>query len=279
MILNGNLIASRIKEEIRYRIRNQKPILAICLVGDDPASEVYVNRKCKTCDEVGITYDLKKFPSQVSSQKIVEWIVDQKSDGIIVQLPLPNHLDKNFILKHINPNKDVDCFHPENQGLLMTGQPRFLPCTAAGISEIFKYYDIKPKGKNIVLVNRSLVVGQPLVSILTQDHEWGNATVTVCHEYTKDIKKVCLGADIIITAVGKPNFRLTEEMVSEGTVVIDVGIFREGKKIRGDCVFEEVSQKASWITPVPGGVGPVTVAMLLKNTVEAMENNDELQSW
>ncbi len=271
MILNGNLIASKIKEEVAYRIRNGKPTLSVCLVGSDPSSEVYVNRKCKTCDEVGILYNLKKFPSRISSQELSEWISQQKSDGILVQLPLPEHIDKNFILNQINPNKDVDCFHPENQGLLMTGRPRFLPCTPAGILEIFKYYNIKPKGKNVVLVNRSLVVGQPLASILTQDHEWGNATVTICHEYTKDIKNFCLNADIIITAVGKSNYRLTGEMVKEGTVVIDVGIFREGKKIRGDCVFEEVSEKASWITPVPGGVGPITVAMLLRNTVLAME--------
>jgi methylenetetrahydrofolate dehydrogenase (NADP+) / methenyltetrahydrofolate cyclohydrolase len=277
-ILDGKVVAAKIKEDLQRRINKySRPHLGVCLVGSDPASEIYVNNKRKACDEVGIKHWFRHFSANVDSDEVIEWLEywnqDQLPHGILVQLPLPPMCNKNTILRHIAPHKDVDCFHPENQGLLMTGQPRFLPCTPAAILEILKYYDIRPQGKNVVIVNRTIVVGQPLTSLLTQDTEWGNATVTVCHEYTKDIKKVCLDADIIITAVGKPNYRLTADMVKEGATIIDVGIFREGKKIRGDAVFEEVAQKAAFITPVPGGVGPCTVAMLLYNTMAAMEQS------
>jgi len=276
-LLDGKLVAEAIKKQLISRIK-QPLVLAVFLIGDDPASRVYVSHKQKACREVGIETILHEFPNNTSLEEVLHWINWANNEptvaGILVQLPLPDGLDTNFILNRINPLKDVDCFNPANQGLLMSGVPRFKPCTPAGIVELFKHYDIDTKGKHVCIINNTIVVGQPLATMLSQE---GKATVTMCHEHTRNIlvdgksKHPSYLADIVITAVGKPNFRLTGDMVSKGAVVVDVGIYREGKKIRGDAVFEEVSEKASWITPVPGGVGPMTIAMLLSNTVQAME--------
>jgi methylenetetrahydrofolate dehydrogenase (NADP+)/methenyltetrahydrofolate cyclohydrolase len=276
-ILYGKPVAAKIKNNLKF---NGKPTLAVCLIGDDAASRIYILNKQKACEEVGIRTFIQEFPNTVALESILKWVkwCNSSSDihGILVQLPVPGQFDKNFILQQIEPLKDVDCFHPENQGLLMMGQPRFLPCTPAGVLEIFKFYNIKPKGKHIVIVNRTVVVGQPFTSLLTQDIEWGNATVTVCHEYTKNIQEICQSADIIITAVGKPGYRLTADMVRKEQVIIDIGINRicdEKGKIRiiGDVDFAAVSQIVRAITPVPYGCGLTTVACLLQNTVKAYE--------
>lgn len=280
-ILNGKVVSGLIKEGLKKRISKvYPPVLAVCLVGEDPASKVYVTNKYKACEEVGIKGIGAEFPEDTSQKHILNlidsWNKSKEVNGILVQLPLPPHIDKNVILQRIDPRKDVDCFHPENQGLLMAGQPRFLPCTPSGIVEIFKYYDIPVKGSNVVIVNRSIVVGKPLAMLLSQDSEWGNATITLCHEHTKDIDKICRSADILVTAVGKrPYFKLSADMVEKHQVIIDVGINRmciDGKnKIIGDVDFDEVSQKVSSITPCPGGVGPLTIACLLRNTLQAAE--------
>lgn len=271
-ILDGKIVAEKLKQRTKHQI-GLFPVqitLAVCLVGDDPASVVYVNNKRKACEGIGIKGIVQTFPSSTSQRIVTDWIrwanESKEVTGILVQLPLPEEFDRLRVLRSINPLKDVDCFHPENQGLLMSGSPRFKPCTPDGIMKILEHYDIETKGKHIVIINRSIVVGQPLASLLSQE---GNATVTMCHEYTKDIQDITKTADIIITAVGKPGFRLSADMVSYNQVVIDVGIYRENGKIRGDSVFEEVSQIVRAITPVPGGVGPVTIAMLLNNTAKA----------
>ncbi len=283
-ILDGKLVAQHIKEDLKRKIATfpTRFWLWVCQVGDDPASDVYIAGKRKACAEVGIESDLRKFPADTPQREVIKWIAEINKEGphvgILIQLPLPSHYDRNYVLECMNPYKDVDCFHPINQGLLLSGSPRFIPCTPAGIVEILKFYKIPIKGANVVIINRSIVVGQPLALLLSQNTEHGNATVTLCHEYTRNIEEICLKADIIVTAVGnrpelgreKP-FLLKADMVREGAVVVDVGISRVGKKIFGDVDFDEVSKKASWITPVPGGVGPCTVAMLLKNTVQAYE--------
>jgi methylenetetrahydrofolate dehydrogenase (NADP+)/methenyltetrahydrofolate cyclohydrolase len=271
-ILDGKIVAERLKQQTKHLIEllGHKITLAVCLVGEDPASAVYVNNKRKACEEIGIRGLVQTFSSDTPQRLVDDWIRwanDRKEvTGILVQLPLPNHFDRLRVLRSVSPSKDVDCFHPENQGLLMSGSPRFKPCTPSGIMQILEHYDIETKGKHVVIINRSIVVGQPLASLLSQE---GNATVTMCHEHTKNIQDITKTADIIITAVGKPDFRLSADMVSYDQVVIDVGIYRENGKIRGDSVFEEVSQIVRAITPVPGGVGPVTIAMLLNNTAKA----------
>lgn len=271
-MLDGRIVAEKIKKDVIEKIKkyNLSPKLAVCLIGDDLASKIYVRNKRKACGECGIGSILKEFSSNISQTDIENWIDEMNRDlsvsGILIQLPLPVHLDTTAILSRIVPHKDVDCLTPTNQGLLMCGKPRFLPCTVGGVVEIMKHYNIRTEGTHVVVINNTVLLGQPLTSLLSQNTR--RATVTMCHQYTKDIKAVCLTADIIVTAVGKPAFRLTGDMVREGAIVLDVGIVHEGNKVRGDAVFEEVSGKAS-ITPVPGGCGPVTVAMLLKNTVDA----------
>jgi methylenetetrahydrofolate dehydrogenase (NADP+) / methenyltetrahydrofolate cyclohydrolase len=271
VILDGRAVATKIKDDLRSRISKVKPLLAVCLVGSDPASEIYVNHKRKACEELGIDHQFQHFTADCTTEQIIDWLQLNSLDephGILVQLPLPAHLDKDLIIQSIDPRKDVDCFHPENQGLLMLGQPRFLPCTPAGILEMLHYYSIALEGQHVVIVNSSIIVGKPLAMMLVN----ARATVTVCHEYTRDLQSICLTADIIVTAVGKEHYRLTADMVKKGQVIIDVGIFREGRKIRGDAVFEEVAQKVGFISPCPNGVGPLTVGCLLKNTVQACES-------
>lgn len=279
-ILDGKIVAKKVKEDLKKRII--KPVsLSVFLIGEDPASEIYIANKRKACEEVGIESELQKFSADTKQSKIIDALKQVESDGVLVQLPLPLCFDRNSILKAIDPCKDVDCFHPENCGLLMQGSPRFVPCTPAGIVEILKFYKIPIKGANVVIINRSIVVGQPLSlllaqnasylsSMLSQDAEHANATVTLCHEHTKNLGDICRNADIIVTAVGKrPKFSLSADMVKSGAVVIDVGISRIDGKIKGDA--EEDVLKKAWVTPSIGGVGPCTVAMLLRNTVEAWE--------
>ena len=274
MLMDGITVSNKIKDEIRKSVGEYptKPTLAVCLVGEDPASAVYVRKKQEACEAVGMASVKATFSNKASTQEIVNliksWNADKHIHGILIQLPLPPHVNQFEVLESVAPEKDVDAFTTTNCGLLMHGRPRFLPCTPAGIIELFKHYDIALKGKNVVIVNSTLVVGQPLALMLLHQHS--TISVNICHEHTKEVEKICQNGDILIAAVGKrPNFCVTAEMVKPGAVVVDVGMNREGKRIIGDVNFDEVYQKASLITPVPGGVGPCTVAMLLKNTLEA----------
>jgi methylenetetrahydrofolate dehydrogenase (NADP+) / methenyltetrahydrofolate cyclohydrolase len=278
-ILDGTLVAKQIKDDLKSQIdkMGRKPRLAVCLVGNDPASKVYVSGKQKACAAIGIETELRLFDKDVGDCELIEWICEKNecpdTSGILIQLPLPESFDRNFIFSRLDPAKDVDCFHPANRGLLDLSEPRFLPCTPAGIIEILNFYEIPIKGSHVVIVNRSIVVGQPLAILLSQNTSLGNATVTLCHEYTRGIGEICRSADILVTAVGKrPSFILSADMVKCGAVVIDVGITRQGGKITGDADFENVSKKTSWITPVPGGVGPLTICFLMKNVLKAHEN-------
>ncbi len=274
-ILSGTVvaqkIASRIREEIERLISAlpSPPGLAVILVGDDPASRIYVTRKEKACKDVGIYSVERYFPATCSEKELIQCIeeLNRRDDinGILLQLPLPSHLDPNRIIEHISPEKDVDCFHPENIGRLFLGRPRFQPCTPAGILKLLEHYGISVEGKDVVIVGRSNIVGKPLALMLISK----NATVTVCHTRSKDLREKTLRADILISATGKAGI-IKEDMVKKGAVVIDVGITRtEDGRLIGDVDFERVKEKASAITPVPGGVGPMTIAMLLSNTLDA----------
>ena len=278
MILDGKKIAEEIKKELREEIsalrhKNMNPNLAMILVGQDSASQVYVKNKEKACHELGIASQVFALEENTGEKELLDLISrlnkDEKTHGILVQLPLPKHIDTGKIILAINPSKDVDCFHPENVGKMFFGEPKFFPCTPAGIKELFKRYEISVKGKDCVIIGKSNIVGKPLaVMLLNQD-----ATVMVCHEKTKNLKEKTLTADIIITAVGKAGL-ITADMVKSGAVVVDVGMNKDkGGKLVGDVDFEAVSKKSSFITPVPGGVGPMTVAMLMKNTVLACKLN------
>lgn len=279
--LDGRQVAQHIKDKLKHKVEwlqrkyKKVPHLSVILVGDDPASHVYVNNKEKACQEVGIKTTTINFPSAINQgelyAKIKELNTDQSTHGILVQLPLPAHINKFDIFDVINPQKDVDVFTAINTGFLIQNRPYLMPCTPQAVREILLYYGIPIKGQKIAIVNRSLVVGQPLTSMLIQDHAIANATVTVCHEYTENIKEILCSADIVVTAVGRRNsFTLTGDMIKQGAVVVDVAIVREGKRLTGDA-DESVWEKASWVTPVPGGVGPCTIAMLISNTVQAAE--------
>lgn len=291
-IIDGNYVASEIRNEVAKKIalRKNKPQLAVVLTGNDPASEAYVRKKRLACDEVGIEshliqpfhsgINLHKDPCQTLKKIIESLNEDPMIHGILIQLPLLEILNRNGksfqleLFDLINPVKDVDVFNPQNVGLLSQGRPRYIPCTPAGIQELLLRSGITIAGKKVCIINRSDVVGKPLHSLLVQNEQSANATVFLCHDHTpfEVLRETCLRSDIIVVAVGKPGF-LTEDMVSEGSVVIDVGITRVSgtKKIVGDVDFEKVSQKASAISPVPGGVGPCTVACLLRNTLAAFE--------
>ncbi|WP_408612529.1 bifunctional methylenetetrahydrofolate dehydrogenase/methenyltetrahydrofolate cyclohydrolase FolD [Caldicellulosiruptor naganoensis] len=267
-----------IKDEVKIEIAKLKEkgiesTLAVVIVGDDPASRSYVNSKKKTCSEVGINsieYALDSTTTQEDLENLIERLnQDPKINGILVQLPLPNGLDEARVCKKILPQKDVDGFHPMNVGMLTTGidfEYSIKPCTPFGVIELLKRENIEIRGKHAVVIGRSNIVGKPLALLLLRE----NATVTICHSHTKNLKEICKTADILVAAVGKPKF-VTADMVKEGAVVIDVGINRDetSKKIVGDVDFEVVKEVASYITPVPGGVGPMTVAMLMKNTLFA----------
>lgn len=270
-IIDGKAVSAAVKEQVRDEIaRDGLDIgLAVVIVGDDPASRVYVNNKKKACEFCGIKSYEYALPADTTEAELLELIDtlngDGKVNGILVQLPLPEHLDEKTIIEHISPMKDVDAFHESNVGRIMIGNYAFLPCTPAGCMELIHSTGVEVSGKECVVIGRSNIVGKPMAMLLL--HE--NGTVTVCHSRTKNLTEVCSRADILIAAVGRANF-VTADMVKEGAVVIDVGINRlENGKLCGDVKFDEVSEKAGYITPVPGGVGPMTIAMLMKNTVMA----------
>ncbi len=285
ILIDGKKISEEIKNEIKAEVvqiidADQKaPHLVAVLVGEDGASETYVSNKRKSCEEVGISSSLYRFSSDISEAELLKTIGflnnDDDVDGFIVQLPLPKHMNEEKIIEAINPKKDVDGFHPINVGRMALGMPSYVSATPAGIVELLSRYKIETKGKNIVVIGRSNIVGTPVSILLSRKSKTGDATVTLCHSRTTNLKEHTLKADIIIAAIGQPEF-ITAEMVKEGAVVIDVGIHRiksdktkSGYKLIGDVKFDEVSKKASYITPVPGGVGPMTIAMLIKNTLLA----------
>lgn len=284
-ILDGKntaaLIRNRIKEIIEkdFKPRNFQPGLVAIIVGKNPASKIYVNSKAKACQEVGIFSKVIELEESTSQNDLVDLIkqlnINPKYHGILVQQPLPPHINTQFVNESIDPDKDVDGFHPVNMGKLLLGEECFVPCTPLGIIELLKHYKIDLSGKDVVIIGRSNIVGKPLAAMLMQKNKFTNATVTICHSATKDISFYTKNADIVIAAIGKSEF-LKADMIKENAIVIDVGINRvedlnseKGYRIVGDVKFDEVSEKASYITPVPGGVGPMTIAMLLKNTLIA----------
>ncbi len=277
-LINGKEISAQVKAEIAKEAEKLAefgitPGLAVIIVGDDPASKIYVNNKKKACEEVGFYSEVFELPEKTSQKELLE-LIDKLNkrfdiDGILVQLPLPKHLNEKAIVGAISPKKDVDAFSPFNVGRIMIGEYRFLPCTPAGVMELIKSTGVEVSGKNCVVIGRSNIVGKPMAMLLL--HE--NGTVTICHSKTENLAEICKNADILVAAVGKPKF-VTADMVKEGAVVIDVGMNRdEDGKLCGDVDFENVEPKASFITPVPGGVGPMTIAMLMKNTLTAAKIN------
>ena len=283
-LIKGAEISKQIREEITREVSELKekhgltPGLATILVGDDPGSKVYVGQKEKACNNLGIYSDRTDLPADTSEADVLDLVKkfnnDSKIHGILVQLPLPKQIDGERVIYAINPDKDVDCFHPVNVGKLMIGTGRFLPCTPHGIMELLKRSNTDTAGKHAVVVGRSNIVGKPIANLMLQRSPGGNSTVTLCHTGTKDLASFTRMADILIVAVGQPK-AITGDMVKEGVVVIDVGVNRIGKTpegkaiLAGDVDFDSVQEKAAAITPVPGGVGPMTITMLMKNTVEA----------
>ncbi len=274
-LINGKEVSQRVRESVRAETEAFKaetgitPGLAVILVGDDPASKIYVGNKKKACAEVGFNSFEHILPAETTEAELLELIEKLNADpavhGILCQLPLPRHIDERAVINAISPKKDVDAFHPQNVGRIMIGSYDFLPCTPAGVMELIHSAGISVNGKNCTVVGRSNIVGKPMAMLLL--HE--NGTVTVCHSRTKDLKAACLNADILVAAVGKAKL-ITADMVKEGAAVIDVGMNRdENGKLCGDVDFENVKEKASYITPVPGGVGPMTIAMLMRNTLTA----------
>ena len=271
IVMDGKALATKIKGEVaeRVSVMEQKPGLAVILVGNNQASRVYVNGKKKDCGECGIYSHEYTLPEDTTQQELLELIEQlngrEDIDGILVQLPLPRHLDEKEVLLAIRPDKDVDCFHPFNVGRMMIGEEGFKPCTPAGVMRMLEEYGIDPAGKRCVIVGRSNIVGKPQAMLMVQK----NATVTICHTKTADLKAECLNADILVAAAGRVNL-ITGDMVKEGAVVVDVAMNRnEEGKLCGDVAYNECAVKASYITPVPGGVGPLTRAMLMENTLLA----------
>jgi len=269
-IIDGKAIAKEIREEIKKEVASlsRKPGLAVILVGDDPASKVYVDNKAKVCMELGIKSFVYRLPDTTTQKEIYE-LVDELNknndvDGILVQHPIQGEADEKNVFNRITPEKDVDGFNVINKGKLSAGLDCFVPCTPLGIVYMLEHEGIKIEGKNVVIIGRSNIVGKPLAALMLRE----NATVTVCHSKTENIKEVCRNADILVAALGKAKF-VTEDMVKEGAIVVDVGINRVDGKLCGDVDFENVSKKVSAITPVPGGVGPMTIAMLMKNVMRA----------
>ena len=274
-IIDGKAISNQIKEELRDKVKAEglELSLAVVLVGDDPASAVYVGNKKKACEFVGIKSVSYELPASTTEAELVELVEklnnDDSINGILVQLPLPKHINEDKIIKTIAPSKDVDGFHPESVGRLSIGQKGFVSCTPAGIIQLLKRSDIDIDGKNCVIIGRSNIVGKPMSMLMLRE----NATVTICHSHTKDLKDVCKRADILIVAIGKP-MMIDSSYVKEGAVVIDVGIHRKDDgKLCGDVDFDDVAPHTSKITPVPGGVGPMTIAMLMNNCVVSGELN------
>ena len=284
LILNGKELSERIRGEIRKEIEKytssglRRPGLAVILVGDDPASRIYVRNKINACEMVGIKSFSYELSSNTTTEELLDTIAELNSkedvDGILVQLPLPEQINQDEVILAIHPDKDVDGFHPQNMGKLIARmEDGFIPCTPLGIDLLFKHYGIDPKGKDVVIVGAGFIVGRPLSLLML----WRDATVTVCHIHTKDLKKHTLSADILVSATGVPHL-IKEDMVREGAVVIDVGISKVDGKIVGDVDFERVKERASAITPVPGGVGPMTVTGLLLNTLKAYRKKVKLHS-
>lgn len=272
-IIDGKAISAAVKAEVKSDIEklNLEPRLIVILVGDNPASQVYVNNKAKACEEVGIFSRTIVCSSEITQEELITTIEElndnPRCNGILVQLPLPSHINEKAVLEAISPEKDVDAFHPVNVGKIMQGKYEFAPCTPAGIMEMLERENISVEGKHCVVVGRSNIVGKPMSMLLLHK----NATVTICHSKTTNLEEICRSADILVAAVGKPNF-ITNNMVKEGAILIDVGINRVDGKLVGDIDFNNVKDKCSYITPVPGGVGPMTIAMLMKNTLLAAMN-------
>ena len=288
VILDGKKTSTDLKNEIAGAVKQLKaqgkkvPHLAAVLVGTDGASMTYVSSKVKACELVGFNSTLIELPEETSEEKLLQEISklnnDIDIDGFIVQLPLPKHIDEQKVIMAVHPDKDVDGFHPVNVGKLTLNLPTFISATPYGIMELLERYNVETSGKHVVVIGRSNIVGRPMSILMSQKRKAGDATVTVAHSRTKNLKELTLQADIIVAALGIPEF-LKGDIVKEGTVIIDVGITRvddttkkRGYRIAGDVDFETVSKKASYITPVPGGVGPMTIAMLLKNTLQACQN-------
>ena len=277
MIISGKELSDELRAEMVERVKVIKdiydlvPHLAVIIVGDNPASQSYVKGKSKACDEVGITNTTIQLPSDVTQEDLLNTIDELNKnsnvDGILVQLPLPNHIDEATVMNYINPLKDVDGFHPVNVDGLYTGKKCIKPCTPTGIIKLLKKANVEIEGKNVVVLGRSNIVGLPVAKMLLDE----NATVTICHSKTKNLKDITSQADILIVAIGKPKF-VTSDMVKDGAVVIDVGVNRVDGKLVGDVDFDNVEYKTSVITPVPGGVGPMTITCLLENTIECFKN-------
>ena len=275
-LISGKEVSAAKRAELKNRVKalNEKGVnvgLAVIIVGNNSASRVYVNNKKKGCEEIGVTSFEYALPEETSQEELVSLIEklnnDGRVDGILCQLPLPKHIDEKAVLNCISPVKDVDAFHPVNVGHIMIGDFTFLPCTPAGIMEMLKFYGISVRGKKCVIIGRSNIVGKPMAMLLLKE----NGTVEICHSKTENLKEETLSADILVAAVGVADF-VTADMVKDGAVVIDVGMNRNAEgKLCGDVRFDEVKEKASYITPVPGGVGPMTITMLLENTVSAEE--------
>ena len=289
-ILDGKKAAQAIKEKLGIDVAQRAaegkkiPHLAAILVGRNGASETYVAAKVKACEEVGFKSTLIRLEDDISENRLLEKIeelnIDPDIDGILVQLPLPKHISDEKVINTIVPDKDVDGFHPVNIGKMVQGQPTFIPATPHGIMLLLEHYKIETKGKHAVVIGRSNIVGRPMSILLSENTNPGNCTVTICHSQTKNLKEVCLTGDIVVAALGRPEF-VTADMVKEGAIIIDVGITRvedaskkSGFKLKGDVDFENVSPRSSWITPVPGGVGPMTIAALLKNTFRSCESKN-----
>ncbi len=293
-ILYGKAVADSVKNSLVNRIENCKregvlPGLVVVLVGKDPASKSYVKSKGRACETLGIYSETINLPAETTQDEL-NAMVDKLNDddrfhGILVQMPLPKHLNDIEIIERISPLKDVDGFHPINVGRLVQGQNTLLPCTPAGIMEMLAYYDIETKGKHVVIIGRSNIVGKPMLNLLYQKSKHANATVTICHTGTNNLKEHTVQADILIVAAGVPEI-VTADMVKEGAVVIDVGVNRvddptreKGYRLIGDVAFEEVKERCKAITPVPGGVGLMTIAMLMKNTVQAAEDHVKMKKY
>ncbi len=288
IILDGKKSSQSVKDELILQVKQLKeegrrvPHLAAILVGNNGASETYVASKVKNCSEIGFRSSLIRFDVDVNEAELLEAIEklnnDDAIDGILVQLPLPKHISEQKVIETISSKKDVDGFHPINAGKLVQGMPTFIPATPYGMMLMFEYFNIETKGKNAVVIGRSNIVGRPMSILLSGNHKFGNCTVTICHSHTKKLEEICSNADILVSAIGNPGM-IKANMVKQGAVVIDVGITRvedatalKGFRIKGDVDFDDVATKASAITPVPGGVGLMTIAGLLKNTMQAYLN-------